>query len=90
MGQLAGDQIGLVALGHGDDHVGIVGAGIAQHAGRCRIADHGAQVELVLQLHQAWAVVVDHRDVVFFRNQAFGHAGTDLAGPENDHFHTSP
>ena len=46
--QLAGDQVGLVALRHGDQHVGVLGAGIAHHRRRRRIAEHRAQVKAIL------------------------------------------
>ncbi len=75
---------------HGDDHVGIFRPGLAQHTGRCRIADDRPQVELVLQLHQARPVAIDDGNVVFFRDQPLGHAGANLASAKNDDFHATP
>jgi len=90
MRQLAGDKIRLVALRHRDQQVGIFGTGVAQHRGRRRVADHRAQVETILQLGETLAVVIDYRNVVLFRNQTFGNAGTDLARAKNDDFHDPP
>ncbi len=88
--QLTGHQVGLVALRHRNHQVGIRRPGVAQHAGRRCVADHRTQIQLVLQRHQARSVVIDDSDIVFFGNQPLGHAGTDLAGTENDDFHTLP
>ena len=74
MRQLAGHEVSVVALRHGDDHVGIGGPGCAQYRRRRRIADHRSQVEPVLQLGESLPVVVDDRDVVFFGDQALGNA----------------
>ena len=70
-GDLAGDQVGLVERGDGDQHVGVVGrAACLQHRRQRRIADQAAQIEPVLQLGDTRAVGVDHRDVVGFGHQA--------------------
>ena len=90
LGDLAGHQVGLVALGHGDEQVRIVQAGVAEDGRQGRIAAHGAQVEPVLQGGQALPVVVHDGDVVGLVHQGLGHAGADLAGTENDDLHASP
>ena len=50
---LAGHEVGLVQRRAGDQHVGVLGAGLAQHRGLDAVADHAAQVEPVLQRAQA-------------------------------------
>ncbi len=52
-----------------------------------RAADHGAQVELVLQVPEPRRLVVDERDVVLLGDEAFGERRADLPGAENDDFH---
>ena len=51
-GGLTGDHIGLVAVGDGDHHVGIVGAGALQHVGVRGSALHSADIQAVLQFAQ--------------------------------------
>ena len=87
---LAGHQIGLVALRNRDQHVGVFDAGPFQDRRVCRAASDGAQVQPVLQQAQARAVDVDDGDVIGFGNQTFGHAGADLARAEDDDFQLCP
>ena len=72
------------------DLAGLFGTGAAQHRRRRRVANHRAQVETILQLGETLAVVIDHRYVVLFRNEAFGDARADLARAKNDYFHDFP
>ncbi|EXI84798.1 MAG: hypothetical protein AW12_02387 [Candidatus Accumulibacter sp. BA-94] len=89
---LAGDQIGLITLGHGNQQVGVLQAGVGEHGRMRTVADDRAQVHAVLQVRQALVVAIDHRDVVILGNKTFGNTRTDLAGTENDdpHFYRSP
>ena len=80
VGDLAGDHVGLVAIGHRHQHVGVVGAGLAQHRGERGLALYGADVEAVAEVAQAVAVGVDHGDVVGFAGQVLGQCAADLAG----------
>ena len=89
LGNAAGAQVGLVALRHGNQQVGILGAGLAQGRRAGGVARHGAQVEALLQQREPACVGVDDRDVVGLRHQAFGHRGADLAGTEDDDLHCS-
>ncbi|MCY1178490.1 hypothetical protein D9M73_188400 [compost metagenome] len=87
VGDLAGDHVHFVAVGHRHQHVGIVGAGLAQH-GRIRgLAGDGADVQAVAEVAQALAVGVDHGDVVGFAGEVLGQCAADLAGTEDDDFH---
>ena len=70
-----------------NDHVGIFRSGVAQGAGRGGIAAYGAQIVAILQELQAWPILVDDGDVVFFIDQAFGDTGADLASTDDDDFH---
>jgi len=83
-GQLAGDQVGLVALGDRENHVGVAGSGAFQGFRMAGIADYGAQVEAILQFAQATGIGIDDGDVVGFGYQILGHGTADLAGAEDD------
>jgi hypothetical protein len=52
MRDLAGGQVGLVQRGAGDEHVGIVGSGTAQHGGLDTVARHATQIQPVFQQAQ--------------------------------------
>ena len=71
-GQLARDEIGFVAARHGEDHVGVGGAGLSQYRRMRRVAGHGAQIEAVLKVLEAHRIGIDYRDIVGFGYQAFG------------------
>jgi hypothetical protein len=85
-GQFAGDHIGLVVLGHRDQHVGIVGARLAKYGRVRRLTTDGAQIVTILQGRQVWS---RHRHrprsmSLASRYQADGQIGADLAGSKND------
>ena len=87
VGDLAGDHVGLVAVGDGDQHVGILGAGFAQHPGMGAVAIHHPQVEFVLQFAQALAIGVDDGDVVVLAGEILSQGATHLTCAQNDDFH---
>ncbi|MCY1438058.1 hypothetical protein D9M71_542420 [compost metagenome] len=87
MGDLAGDHVGFVAVGHGDQHVGVVGAGLTQHGRKRTAALHRADVQAVAKVAQAFAIGVDHGDVVGFAGQVFRQRTADLPCAEDDDFH---
>ncbi|MNN69731.1 hypothetical protein D3C81_1855420 [compost metagenome] len=87
VGHLAGDHVHFVAVGHRDQHVGVVGAGLAQHGGEGAAAVHGADIEAVAEVAQAVAVGVDHGDVVGLARKVFGQGAAHLASAENDDLH---
>ncbi|MNF75145.1 hypothetical protein D3C84_572010 [compost metagenome] len=72
VGHLAGDHVGLVAVGDRHQHVGILGARFAQHPGVSAVTVHHPQIELVLQLPQTVAVGIDYGDVVVFTREVLG------------------
>jgi hypothetical protein len=82
--EVAGDEVGLVALGRGDHHVGVIGAGRAQRRRLRGVAHHRAQVEPVLQLGQALRIGIDDGDVVLFGDEALRHRCADPPGAQND------
>ena len=87
VGNGTGDDVGFVAVGDGQDQVGVLTAGLAQHVRVAGGAGHGAQVEAVLQVGQFLRVGVDDGDGVVFAHQVFGHRRADLTRAENDDFH---
>lgn len=87
VGDLAGDHVGFVAVGHRHQHVGVVGAGLAQHGGKRAAALNGADVQAVAEIAQAIAVGVHHGDVVGFAGEVFGEGAADLTGTEDDDLH---
>ena len=85
---LAGDEVGLVTVGQGDDDIGIIRPGAVQDVGIGGMADHRANVEAILQLPQNIRTHVDHRDFIgFLARQVVGGRGADLAGAENQDLH---
>jgi hypothetical protein len=84
-GELARDHVRLVALRHGQDHVGVARAGLLEHRGVRGVADDRSQVEPVLQLLEAFRVDVYYGDVVGFGNQAFRDGRPDLSRAKNDY-----
>ena len=87
MGHLAGDHVGLVAVGHRHQHVGIVGTGLTQYRGQRAAALHGADIQAIAEVAQALAVGVDHGDVVGLAGQVFRQRAADLPCTEDDDFH---
>ncbi len=84
---LAGDHVDFVVKRHGDQHVRLGDARLLQDVGMgCISFDRAHFQDVVGPLHE-FRTRVDDRDVVAFRRQAFGNAGTDLSGPADDHLH---
>src|SRR6266568_1656417 len=84
--QLARDQIGLIALRHRNHHVAVLDTRLDQHRGVRGAAEHGAQIEAVLEVAQPRAVDIHDRDVVGFGHQVFRDRRADLASAEDDDF----
>jgi hypothetical protein len=87
LGDLAGDQVDLVAGGHGHEQARFVRARLRQHARMRGVADDRADVELLGQLAQALVVGVDHGDVVVLGGERRGDRGADLARAEDQDLH---
>ena len=90
VGHLTGDHVGLVAVGDGDDHVGVLGAGAREHIGVCAMTLHRAQIEAILQVAQQIGVLIDHGDVVGLADQIGRDRGADLTGAQDDDLHPLP
>ena len=90
MGHLAGDHVDLVVEGHGDDHVGLLGAGLGEHVGMGAVADEAAHVEGVADRLNELRRGIDHRNIVVLDRQPFGDAVADLAGSADHDPHDSP
>ncbi|MNF82122.1 hypothetical protein D3C84_644200 [compost metagenome] len=87
VGDLAGDHVGFIAAGHGDQHVCVVGTGLTQHGRERTSTLNRADVQPVTKVSQAFAIGVDHGDVVRFARQVFGQRTADLPCSEDDDFH---
>jgi len=61
---LAHHQVGVVVGGAGDQHVRVLGTGIAQHRRLNAIAHHAPQIQAVFEQAQALRIGVDDGDVV--------------------------
>src|SRR5690606_10244818 len=88
-GYLAGHQVGLIACGAGDEHVGIVGAGGLEHGYVRAAAGDDPKVQPFLQLGQQSRVGVDDRNVILLGHQVLGHAGAHLSSAQNDDFQSA-
>ena len=87
IGHLARNHVRLVAAGHGEHEIGVLGARRSQHVGMRRMPVDGPDVEVVLKRAQPAGIDVDHGDVVGLAGQRLRHGGTDLSGAENDDLH---
>ena len=84
---LAGDHVDLVVEGHGDDHVGLLHAGLGEHLGVGAVTDEAADVERIADRVDELRRRVDHRHVVFLGGQALGDAVADLSRTADDDAH---
>jgi hypothetical protein len=84
---LAGNKIGVVALGHRNQQVGVAGTGLAQRHWRRPVTTDGAQIETVLKSGKPHRIAVYDDNVVFLGNQVLGNTGANLAGAEDDDLH---
>jgi hypothetical protein len=87
VGDLAGHHVDLVVEGDGDDHLGLLGAGLGQHVGVGAMADEAADVEIVADGLDQVRRGIDDRDVVVLGGQSFGDAIADLAGAADQYPH---
>ena len=87
MGDLAGDHIDLVRIGHGDDHVGILRAGLVEHVRQRCIPHQAPDFRCFQQLLHDLRIVIDHSDVIRLAGKLAGDARADLAGATNDDPH---
>ena len=90
MRHLAGDHVDLVVQGHGDDHVGLVDAGLDENVGMGAMADQAAHVERVADRLDQLGRRIDDRYVVLLGRELLGNAEADLPGPADHHPHAHP
>src|SRR5690554_1478268 len=86
---LTGNHVDLIAVGHGDQHVGILGAGLIQNRRVGCFPFHGPDIKSILQLTQAGAVGIDHGNVIGFIGKMLGQRATNLTGTEDDDLHSA-
>ena len=77
----------FVVEGDGDDHVGLLGAGLGKHVGMGAVADEAAHVERIADRLDKLRRGIDHRNVVVFGRQPLGNAVADLACAANQDSH---
>ena len=84
---LARDHIDLVGGRDGDQHLGVLRAGLGEHVGIGAVTDKAAHVEAVRDALDEARARVDDRDVIVLRGEPLGNAEADLAGPADDYAH---
>ncbi len=90
VGDLAGDHVGFIGIGQGDDDVGVIGAGALEHVRISCVTDDGTDVEAVLQFAKNLRPHVDNGDFVgFFAREVIRGCRTNLTCAENEDFHFS-
>ena len=89
IGDLAGNHIGFVTVGHSQNHVGIIGTGRCQCFRIGGSTDQCADIQPVLQILQYRGIVIDHGYVIGLAGEVCCNRRTDLAGAEDDDLHES-
>ena len=87
---LARDHVHFVVRRHGDQHVGVLDAGPAQHVGPRGVSLDGADVEAPPEFFEPAAVYVHHRDVERFARKVLRQRAAHLPRPQNEDVHASP
>ena len=87
VGDLAGEHVGLVAVGRREQQVGVAGAGFLQHPRARRRTDHRPDIELLLERLKRPGFDVDDGDVVLLVGEAVRDGAPDLARAEDDDVH---
>src|SRR5690606_39545489 len=83
-GGVAGEDVGAVGIGHGDQQVGVARPRLFQRGGGRPVADDDQGVERLLHLGGAVFVGFDDEDVLAFRGEELGEIGADGAGSHDD------
>src|SRR5690606_31203404 len=86
-GHLARDHVGLVAAADRNQHIGIIGTGLAQYRRQRAAALYRADVQAITQRSQAHRVHVHDGHIVGLAGQLGGQTAADLPCTENDDFH---
>jgi hypothetical protein len=90
MGDLAGDHVDLVVECHGDDHVGLICAGLGENIGMSAMTDIAADIERVTDGLDQRRRRVDNRDVVVLGCKPLGDAVTYPPRAADDDLHCRP
>ncbi len=90
VGDLAGDHVGFVGVGQGNDDVGVIRTGAFEHVRVRRMTDNGTNVEAILKFSKNLRSPVDDGDFVgFFPREVIRGCRTNLTCAENKDFHFS-
>jgi hypothetical protein len=84
-----GDDVGLVALGHAAEQVGVGGADLGEHLRRGAVARHDERVEVAAQGLEPPLVLIDDGDVVALAAERPRDVLAHVAGADDDHAHGS-
>ena len=87
MRHLAGDHVDLVAVGHGDEHVGIGGTGALEHVRAGGKTKHALHIERVAELLDELRPLIDHGDVILLGRELASDVEAHLPGAADDDFH---
>ena len=85
--QLRGHDVAVVALGQGEEQVGVLGAGAAQHVLVGAVAAQGGAREARGQPVERGRFQVDDQDLPAGPVQLVGDAGADAPAADHDGFH---
>ena len=87
IGDLAGDHVGLVAIGDCQDDMGVLGPGPLQHVGMGAMPQDGPKVEAVLEFPEYFGIAIHDRDVVGLARQVRRHGPAYLTTAQDDDLH---
>src|SRR5205807_9736623 len=87
LGDLADDDVGVVAVGRNDHRVGLLDSGLAQDLDVHPMAEHEAAVPVVAEPAERLFLLVDGRDVPALVHQLEGNAGADSAASNHQSIH---
>ena len=86
----AGEQVGVVAVGHRHEEIGAADAGFLQHLGIGAVAAHGQQVEAGVERGEGVGGFVHDHDVVPVLAESFREVGAGHAAADEKDAHRSP
>ena len=84
----AAQQIRIVQVGHGDDQICRLRAGLLQHTNGCAVALDAHDIQGILRTVQRNGVVVHHDDVMAFAGELAGDGIAHFPVSHNDDLHS--
>ena len=84
---LTGNHVDLIGIGHGNQHVGVIGAGLFQGMRMGGMADKSLDVEGITDPADQFRRLIDNCYVIVFKRQMTGDMIPDLSGAADDDFH---